>query len=282
LFVMKAAAAAPTVAALAGLDHLDAQEAVVSNYAMLGQIDFEHPLFAPFAEPRFSDFTKIHFWKYRRLESARLRNGRILARYDKGDPAFIQIAVGKGSLLVFTSGWQPTDSQLALSSKFVPLLYSVLEQSGAIKAQLAQYLVGDAVALVQESASAGQPLAIRKPDGSQVLAKSERFPQTDQPGIYTIMPSQPPLRFAVNLDPAESKTAPMPVEELERLGVPLKQQSLENAKQAERKRQHLLATELENRQKLWRWLILAALAVLLAETWIAGRLTRQMSAPAGA
>ena len=29
--------------------------------------------------------------------------------------------------------------------------------------------------------------------------------------------------------------------------------------------------ELENRQKLWRWLILAAIGVLIAETWLAGR-----------
>ncbi len=29
--------------------------------------------------------------------------------------------------------------------------------------------------------------------------------------------------------------------------------------------------ELENRQKLWRWLILAAIRVLIVETWLAGR-----------
>ena len=29
--------------------------------------------------------------------------------------------------------------------------------------------------------------------------------------------------------------------------------------------------ELENRQKLWRWLILAAIGVLIVETWLAGR-----------
>jgi hypothetical protein len=33
-------------------------------------------------------------------------------------------------------------------------------------------------------------------------------------------------------------------------------------------------SELENRQKLWRWLIVAALGVLIAETWLAGYLSR--------
>jgi hypothetical protein len=37
---------------------------------------------------------------------------------------------------------------------------------------------------------------------------------------------------------------------------------------------------LEQRQKLWRWLIVAALAVLILETWLAGWLTRRQSEPA--
>ena len=35
--------------------------------------------------------------------------------------------------------------------------------------------------------------------------------------------------------------------------------------------------ELENRQKLWRWVIIAAIVLLLGETWLAGRTTRRMS-----
>jgi hypothetical protein len=37
--------------------------------------------------------------------------------------------------------------------------------------------------------------------------------------------------------------------------------------------------ELENRQKLWRTLLLAALTVLLLETWLAGRTARRAPAP---
>ena len=61
---------------------------------MLGQIDFEHPIFAPFAEARFSDFTKIHFWKHRRLETDQIPGARVVARFDNGDPAFVQVPVG--------------------------------------------------------------------------------------------------------------------------------------------------------------------------------------------
>ena len=32
---------------------------------MLGEIKFDHPLFAPLAGAQFNDFTKIRFWKHR-------------------------------------------------------------------------------------------------------------------------------------------------------------------------------------------------------------------------
>jgi hypothetical protein len=267
---------APEVEVLSELagTNISSSEAPASGYAMFGQIDFEDPLFAPFADPRFSDFTKIHFWKHRRLDTGQLPGARIMARFDNGDAALVGILAGKGRLLVLTSGWQPSDSQLALSSKFVPLLYSMLELSGGVRSQLAQYHVGDEVNLT--SLKSAPPLTVRKPDGSEVrLAVGEpRFVQTDLPGIYTVTSQQPPARFAVNLDASESRTAPLPVEEFMRLGVPMKTREVEVAKQAEQKRR-LHNAELENEQKLWRWLIVASLVVLLMETCLAGWLTRR-------
>ena len=48
-----------------GLSDVSMTEAAVKRDAMLGDIDFEHPLFAPFAESQFSDFTGIRYWKHR-------------------------------------------------------------------------------------------------------------------------------------------------------------------------------------------------------------------------
>jgi hypothetical protein len=90
--------------------------------------------------------------------------------------------------------------------------------------------------------------------------------------------AQPPKRFAVNLDPAESRTAPLPVDELERLGVPVRHPAPPIPREAQLKVQ-LQNAELENRQKLWRWVLVAAVAVLLLETWLAGHTARQKAAP---
>jgi len=282
-FSMKNTAVAASIGRLAGVDGLAADEGSVTNYAMFGQIDFTHPLFAPFADPRFSDFTKIHFWKYRRLDTAKLPDTRILARFDNGDAALVEIPRGNGRLLILTSGWQPADSQLALSSKFVPLLYAILDLAGGIKAPPTQFHVGNEVNLADLAASsATRPVTILKPDGTQteIPAGESRFAQTDMPGIYTVTSAQPPVSFAVNLDPAESRTAPLPIDELERLNVPLKARQIELTRQLDEKRR-LHDTELENQQKLWRWLTLAALVVLLCETGVAGWLARRTTFQTG-
>ena len=49
-----------------------------------------------------------------------------LACLDTGDPLWFSMAVGRGQLLTLCCGWHPQDSDLALSSKFVPLIYSIL------------------------------------------------------------------------------------------------------------------------------------------------------------
>jgi hypothetical protein len=205
---------------------------------------------------------------------AELPEARVLASFDSNDPAVFEQPVGAGSLLVMTSSWHPSDSQLALSSKFVPLLYSILEYGGVLVGQRSQHFVGDSVPI--PSAPTPADVRIRTPDELLVSPDPGQpdFAGTDQPGIYTIQSSDQEHLFAVNLPVAESRTAPMSIEEFEGLGVSLGQSSdvpTELVKQASRRSSFV---ELEFEQKLWRWALVALLAVALIETWLAGWLTR--------
>jgi hypothetical protein len=270
LFALPNPESAVTLSFLLNINQLSAEEAHPVNYAMLSEINFRHPLFAPFADPRFSDFTRIHFWKYRRLDASAIPGARVLAKFDNGDPALIEAPVGKGRVLVLTSGWRTEDSQLALSTKFVPLLYSLLEQSGNASITASQYSVGDVVPL---PASPG--VTVRMPGGSELNlpATETNFSRTTTPGIYTVTSSQSQKRFAVNLDPSESQIAPISADELERLGVPPSRQM--SATPFETRHKALLQNaELESRQKLWRSMLIVALAILLLESWLAGRAAR--------
>jgi hypothetical protein len=276
LCVLKNEATASTLAGLLGLSELHVTEASPANYAMLSEIDLRDPLFAPFTDPRFSDFTGIHFWKYRRVDLSAIPQARALARFDSGDPALFEARLGKGRILVLTSGWDPQDSQLALSTKFVPLLYSMLETSGAALTTPGRYVVSDSVPIPPGTVASESSRKIVTPDNHQVsLAAGEtNFSGTIMPGVYSMASSQPPMRFAVNLDPAESRTAPLSVDDLEHLGVPLRK-PVPPSWVATQRNVRLKQEEQENRQKLWRWIILSALVILLVETWLAARAHRR-------
>ena len=79
----------------------------------------------------------------------------------------------------------------------------------------------------------------------------------------------------MNLEPAESRTAPLPADELERLGVPGPVSQFRWPAATRIRKVRLQNAELEARQKLWRWFILATLVVLGLETWLAGWTTRR-------
>ena len=264
---MTNAASAAALGRLLEIPDLAATEAVVREYALLAQIDFQSALFAPFADPRFSDFTKIHFWHHRRLDAAKLPGARVLASFESRDPAILRVPLGKGGVIVLTSSWRPADSQLALSSKFIPLLHAILDDSSGLPPARAQYFVGDEIILPPGS----QSFTMRKPDGTESpVSAGGRFSGTDQPGIYVANPGE--LRFVVNLDPEESRTSPLGRDQLAALALPMDDKSVSAAKTAEAG-VHALATEAEQKQKLWRWLVIAAVIFLLVETAIAAKVS---------
>jgi len=276
LLVMKSAETASVLEGLAGGESLECREVDTTGYAMLGRVEFDHPLLKPFSDPRFADFTRIHFWKHRRMDMAALPGARTLAWYDDSSPAWFEMTLGRGTLLVWTSGWHPSDSDLALSSKFVPLMYSILEYVGTLPRRQAQYFVGDPVPIAVPMTAETADLQIRTPDDSIVRlgAGQQAFAQTNVPGIYTLLVPDGNRSFAVNVNADESRTDAMPVEELEKLGVSLKLTPDVAVAEMQPVSRHRNFSEMESDQKLWRWMLLAALVVLLIEIWLGGWLTR--------
>jgi hypothetical protein len=282
LLVLTGTEMAPTLTSLAGLPEIQMADAA-GDYALLGEVDFSHPIFAPFDDPRFSDFTHIHFWKHRVWQIPAGATARTLAKFDDGSPALAQITIGKGNLLVLASGWNPADSQFAVSSKFPPLMQRMLDWSGASAPMRFQFLTGDLIpspasASADGSVAAGLPgVEWQKPDGKKIsLPASAPFTETDMPGIYSATLEGKTHRYAVNLSVDESRTAPLAPDELARLGVPLQTTVTTTLAQRQAEQRHLQRAELENRQKLWRWLIASVLAVTLVELALGGWLARRV------
>ncbi len=270
LFVMKSERNITMLSALTGTETSTASEADIDEYAMLSRMDFKHPLLTAFSDPRFGDFTRIHFWKHRDVDLKAYPTANVLAWFDDQIPAWFEIGTGKGSLLVWTAGWNRTDSDLALSSKFAPLLYSILEYGGTLMSRQSQYFVGEAVTLPSRTQRIG------KPDGSLVslTGDTQSFSETQLPGIYTTELPTDRREFAVNIPVEESYTEPMPIESLENLGVALKPASDVTTEPTQRAEMHRSLTQMESDQKLWRWIIAATMVLLLIEIGLGGWLTR--------
>jgi hypothetical protein len=241
------------------------------EYALLGEINFTHPLFQPFSNPRYNDFTRIHFWQHHPVTAKAESETRVLARFDNGDPWLLEQSLGKGRVWAFTSGWRPDDSQLAVSSKFLPLIGGLLDLACGSTKSFGSTIVNAPVALPEHRE---QSLVIHTPSNKQhVVAPTEgTFRETSEPGIYHSSVGKDEFRFAVNLSPSESDTAPLPLEQLEQLGLKFGQ-SLTKAERLSRERQER-DTELEARQQVWRWLMIGCLIVVILETCWAARASR--------
>jgi len=251
-------------------------EATVENYAMLSDIDFEHPLFAAFNDIRLGDFSKLPIWRHREVRTDE-EHGKVLARFDSGSPAILEMENRQGSVTLFTFGWHAADSRFVLWSKFVPVINGLLERVAGTAPLPSRLTVGEAISLSM-SAETGK-FQVTEPSGFErdIENDGDSVPKlvTSEPGIYQVSwetDSGPHKRlFAANLDPLESQTSPLGRDELAAIGIPLAEAG-GDAATSEEKRQ-LRSRELEASQSAWQWLILAGLLLLLLETWLAGRTT---------
>jgi hypothetical protein len=216
------------------------------DYALWESIDLRHPLFTPLADPRFADFSKIRFQQRRRivLDDEAQKLATVPVRFDSGDPAILDVPHGAGRVFMLAAGWQPRESGLGVSSKFLPIIATMAE------------------------------LGWRKPPE---IAQVETSPEHPEPGIHELPGEKAGevKRVAVNLPADESKTAPLPVEALEALGVRLAKESAPVSPATVEEKRNLQVRELEARQQLWRWCLVAALGAVVAETWYAGRVSRR-------
>ena len=251
------------IRALTQDDDLKVKEAAIEDFALFSHLDLKHPLLRIFDDPEFGDFSGIHVWHHRIVQHS---NGTVLARFDGQAPALIEWPAGNGRVIVMTTGWQPDDSQLALSSRFIPLLFSMLEYTGSItQGKTAQFDVGAAIPIPERIDQ------VFTPDDRIInLEKNQQlFTQTSQTGLYRFRGNGQELPFAVNHPAEESRTVPGDLAALhDATHPPIAETADLNASALSA---HATAEEQEGRQKLWRWLIMGVWAALLIETGMASR-----------
>lgn len=244
------------------------------DYGLLQSLKLDHPILSVFRDSRYSDFTNLHFWNYRELQSLPEEGVQVLARFDTGPPAWLLVSRDKGRLMVMTSGWKPADSQLALSTKFIPLLYSVLQPVLESKTQSRQFFVGDQIRISKfNNGNVAGSVSIIPPGNDVAPIKAGDVFLPDKPGLYTVSGSDWSEMFAVNIIPSESRTEPIPMDQFQRLGLPMNDlvatpEQLAAAVATEKTEAH--------RHEYWQWALAAMLLFVIIETVLAAKGSRSV------
>ncbi len=306
--------AAPSVDTVQSLSkflpvNFEVKEAKVDDYAMLAYIDFDHPLFSAFSDARFADFSSIKFWQHRNLvfseEDRADGDWSVIAKFDSGTPAIVDVSVGEsGKLTLFAAGWQPTDSQFALSTRFPPLLTRVLSLASPVQKDQLVQTVGDVIRpgeLVssadwsiqfpdQSTQTAAEIATLAREASGATSASSDLQAATVklyEPGRYIITGKSGDEEYSVlmiaGLAASESQTEMLPVGQLQVLGIGVESETNELpgeliGAEKELANGQLSSNELERRQKWWRWLLLAGLACLIVESLWASAIERRRAA----
>lgn len=242
------------------------REATLKPYGLWTSIDLQAPVFSPFADSKFNDFSKIRFWKHRVLKLESDAEWSVAARFDSGDPAILSRNIGAGSLTVATAGWQPRESQWALSSKFVPMISQWFAVALPKTALEMSWEAGDVIrdGSIRQLTWSASEQAQRTLD-----AEGDRWSLSNC-GIYEATLEDRSVRtFAINTPIRESLTQTMDPIELSRLGVRL--QPPEKPPVSPDAMRQMQATELESRQSTWWWLLAVALIVVLLESIVCFR-----------
>ncbi|NIX23911.1 MAG: hypothetical protein GWN07_30470, partial [Actinobacteria bacterium] len=217
----------------------------------------------------------------------------VVARFDDGSPALVERRSGRGKVVVWTSTLDDFWNDLALQPVYLPFVHRLAEYLGGRAEALPWFVTGQVVDLANResleaaglvsSEAAGlaeglDQVALTPTGSSHPMPAGEgpRYLPLEEHGFYTVrQPGSDPERpfvMAVNVDLDESDLARIDPEELvAQVTAPAtalaEGPSLTQAVELQREDQ-------ERRQSLWRWLLLAALALFVAETVLSNWVSR--------
>ncbi|MBM4039193.1 MAG: VWA domain-containing protein [Planctomycetes bacterium] len=272
---------------------------------VINQVDLRHEIFSEFAQPHTGDFSLAEFTQYF-LVSHSLQ-AEVPARFSNRDahPVLLERVFEqgvKGKSLLLTSSLDMEWNTLCLKSVFVPFVHQVTKRLCARRTgSVRNFAVGEEISHVlwagpprpargrdapptEDAGSARirrlnaeanvveweKPAEVRKASTSVSASFAP-----EKPGLYELAFEGGSARFAANLDPREPDFRPLDTKLL--LSTVQKGPALEGERAPGGVSVVARATareRLENRQKLWRYLLFAALVALAGEMSLALRIGR--------
>jgi hypothetical protein len=250
----------------------------------LGYLDYDHPAFQLFREPRSGDFSAARFFRYRRLEIA--DPARVLARFDDGGVALAEGEYGDGRVFVWASGLENFWNDLTVQPVFLPFAHQLVRHLSGYREPQLWFRVGDVIdlagveAFADDALDVGAELVAENPVGDPRvlrLGPESRYFELSEAGFHRIRAASDSedreFTAAANIEPAESDLAVLDPDELANTVTVTGDVDVRVTEAMV-----LSPEEREQRQGLWWYLLVGAAGLLILETLISNRAKRSPAA----
>ncbi|HSG49677.1 MAG TPA: BatA domain-containing protein [Longimicrobiales bacterium] len=260
----------------------------------LAGLDYDHPVFELFRDPRQGDFAAARFYRARAYGVEPGDSVQVLARFDDGTVALAERRVGEGRVLVWSSTLDAFWTDLALKPVFLPFVHRLVRYASGRDPVVDAFTAGQVLDVadvpamesaglgeVAEALAASEERVALTPDGgSRALDAAAPFLALDQAGFFQIRPPGQdgvrPVTVAVNVEREEADLTPMdPDEIVAAVGGAVGAGNVAEGAPATAEALRLRREDQERRQSLWRYLLVGALGLLVLESIIANRLSRR-------
>ena len=265
-----------------------------SKTHFIGEMQKQHPVFQGFQPVHHSYFMTTPFSGV--VQAKPQQSSIVLASLEDGTPLLIEQTFGKGRSLLFTSSLNMDWNDLPLKSVFLPFLHQLVKYSTHYDEEQSAFAVGEVVPLSTLNPMLGKALnklsgtlgafsqswRVTTPKGDKAeladadLLKSPFF-QLEEPGFYLSHVHNFDNAVAVNVVAAESdlkKVAP------DKILASLRKVSRTNTAAAPAaEATHDQQEAWESKQRVWWYLLLVALLVLLVESFLSNRYYKGVHAP---
>jgi len=249
--------------------------------ARLQEKNFEHPIARIWNDPASGSPAGANFYKIIALNpiGEPASAGGSVLRFTDGTPAVIEGVIGEGRVILFSTTCDNAWTDLPVKPGiFVPLMYRCLGSIVQHKDEQFTLRAGARLTVHPPAEMIGRDAVITTPiENPPARARQSRrvelaerdplltFDDTDVAGAYEIaLPDQPPIKFAVQGDPAESDLRTIDPDQQKTLATV--------ADVIEQNGMTELAMSIEHRRvgkELWIPLTIAVLALAMSETVLA-------------
>jgi len=251
----------------------------------LSSLDYAHPIFELFNAPRSGDFSTARFYRYRALTP--VTGATVGAKFDDGSPAIVEHTVGSGKVVVWASTIDAYWTNLPLQPVFLPFVHQLGKYVGRYADSRPWFNAGDVLDISRHgeltapflggrTADSLTELVLAAPSGTKdrVTATGPNHLVTlNEQGFYELRGRDTPVGsgrpIAVNVDPQESDLSHLDPQDIVVAVTAVNGQRVPGSDLNVGTPQ-----DQERRQKIWWYLLTAAVLLMVGETLLSNRLSR--------